>query len=494
MTSLATVPIDGNGNSGLSRVAYDFSTLLAVGDGLTTSAPSFVSAPVVDAAAPPLQFASPALVGNVWWVNLSVPLGTIGDKYATTCTATTVRGLVLVISVDAFVTELGSSDPTHASSGLASSLTSNYTATWADANLLGNTGGGGFAITLPPIQSGPAGFVYNVAKTDGSSNTLTLLPSGTDTVLNGASYGLSAPYGSISLCSDGVSNWFSIGGGITGDFGQIGAAPGPAPSAIDANLVQGRLTLTSGVPVTTGDVVGASTLYFTPFLGNYISLYDGSTWTPYKFTETSLALSGLVAGMPYDVYCFWNNGLVLGLDAWSGPNSRTGNLVLQDGVYVMAVNSTWFFLGTIYPTSATTTEDSSAKRFVSNYYNQRARRLLLNNTGTHTYNVSTWRPYNNDLTNRVEFVVAVEENAIPGGMFAQVNANGYVGINVDATDGSGVLVQAVGTAANTALWAGSAPTYFPSTPGYHFFQAMEYSGGGPVSNFTGMTLNAIIQG
>lgn len=276
----------------------------------------------------------------------------------------------------------------------------------------------------------------------------------------------------------------------------------PQPSTRDPNievfgspyLCEGRLTLSSGNPVTTADVTGAATIYFTPFRGHSLTLYDGvNTWVGHRFEEVALALSGLTLGLPYDVYGYWNDVLVLGLEPWTGPNVRT-TLVLQDGIYVMGDDPTRRFLGTIYPTSTNTTEDSNAKRFLSNYYNNRLRRLQYQDTTAHSYNVSVWRPYNNDLATRVECVICMEEDAVPGGVFAQVNSGGYVGVNVDATDGSGVLIKCVGTAANTTIWAGSAPVYFPPTPGYHFFQAVEWSSGGPVSNFTGLVINAMVPG
>jgi len=259
-------------------------------------------------------------------------------------------------------------------------------------------------------------------------------------------------------------------------------------------LCQGRLTLVSGVPVPTSNIVGASTLYFTAFDGNRISMYDGKAWLSYQFSEISLNLAGLTPGLPYDVFAYYNSGLFLSLNAWSDANSRSGDLTLQDGIYVKALDPTYRFLGTIYPTSATTTEDSDARRFVNNYYNRRIRRLLISDPGSHNYNSPAWRPYNDVLANRVEFVIAMQEEAIDGGMFCQLNGNGYVGVNVDATDGSGTLVQCAGNAGNAVIWAGSSPTYFPPSPGYHFFQAMEYSGGGPASVFTGMVLNATIEG
>jgi hypothetical protein len=77
------------------------------------------------------------------------------------------------------------------------------------------------------------------------------------------------------------------------------------------SIADGRLTLTSGSPVTTADVTAATTLYYTPCAGNSISLFDGtSTWTVRTFSELSLSLSGYTANTNYDIYAFWNGSAV----------------------------------------------------------------------------------------------------------------------------------------------------------------------------------------
>jgi hypothetical protein len=77
------------------------------------------------------------------------------------------------------------------------------------------------------------------------------------------------------------------------------------------SIADGRLTLTSGSPVTTADVTAATTLYYTPYTGNSISLFDGtSTWTVRTFSELSLSLSGYTANTNYDIYAFWNGSAV----------------------------------------------------------------------------------------------------------------------------------------------------------------------------------------
>jgi hypothetical protein len=58
-----------------------------------------------------------------------------------------------------------------------------------------------------------------------------------------------------------------------------------------AGLCQGRITLTSGMPVTIADVVSATQVFFTPFRGNQLSLYDGADWEVFALTEVSTKLT-----------------------------------------------------------------------------------------------------------------------------------------------------------------------------------------------------------
>jgi hypothetical protein len=48
----------------------------------------------------------------------------------------------------------------------------------------------------------------------------------------------------------------------------------------------GRLTLTSGTPVTDADVSGVSAAYWTPYTGELVSLWDGAAWRTVEFAET----------------------------------------------------------------------------------------------------------------------------------------------------------------------------------------------------------------
>src|SRR5262252_4257006 len=66
------------------------------------------------------------------------------------------------------------------------------------------------------------------------------------------------------------------------------------------NYCQGRLTITSGLPVGTANSSNTR-IYFTPYQGNRISLYNGNTWDIYAFTELQ-NIPTIKAGMLYDVF------------------------------------------------------------------------------------------------------------------------------------------------------------------------------------------------
>lgn len=99
------------------------------------------------------------------------------------------------------------------------------------------------------------------------------------------------------------------------------------PSAGFADLTQlarasvmpgGRLTLESGVPVSTTDQTAKTNVYYTPFVHNVVPLWDGYKWVPVEFTEKTLALGTLIANRPYDVFGYLSAGaLTLEMNGWA---------------------------------------------------------------------------------------------------------------------------------------------------------------------------------
>lgn len=176
---------------------------------------------------------------------------------------------------------------------------------------------------------------------------------------------------------------------------------------------QGRLTLTTATPVTTSDVTGAGTIYYTPYGGNLLSLYSGTEWVTFAFSELSLALTA-TSGKPYDVFIYSNSGTpTLETLVWTNDTTRATALTLQDGVLVKTGATTRRYVGTFYASGSNTTEDSEAKRYLFNYYNQVPRSLRVNEaTNTWTYTTATWQQARATATNQVDVMIGVAEQQI----------------------------------------------------------------------------------
>ena len=205
----------------------------------------------------------------------------------------------------------------------------------------------------------------------------------------------------------------------------INPATGVTSSAGNNAVNDFRLTLTSGVPVTTTDVVGATTIYCTPFSGNSIALYSGSVWNTRISAEFSLALGTLTSGRPYDVFCYDNAGVpTLEFLAWTSTTARATAIVYQDGVLVKSGATTRRYMGTFQTTSTTQTEDSESNRFLVNYNNAVVRTGLGTFSTNRSTTSSTYTEINSEI--RCYFLIGVQQ--IP----VLASLNGTTGVSPPA--------------------------------------------------------------
>jgi len=245
--------------------------------------------------------------------------------------------------------------------------------------------------------------------------------------------------------------------------------------------IDGRLTLTTGTPVTTSDVTAATSLYFTPYKGNHIALYndDFSEWRFYEFDEVSYSLSGKAADTNYDVFLYDDAGtLTQELVAWSDATTRATALAVQDGVYVKSSEPAKRYLGTFRTTSTTgQCEDSGGKRYCWNYYNRVNKRLHEYDETQHTYSTGTWRAWNNDSTIRVELVVGIVEDAILlniSGDIDTANDSDVAGIGLGYDTSTTRLSNSITfNNYNNQLVRGSSSFVHQIELGYHYYQAVE---------------------
>lgn len=334
------------------------------------------------------------------------------------------------------------------------------------------------------------------------------------------------------------------------------------------SICEGRLTLTTGMPITTADVTGAATMYFTPTgKGGRIALYSGSAWAVFTLTEISLALGTLVNAQGYDVFVYdnagtrtlelaeWANATVTmtiatpGVVTWTAhgmstgmsitftnsggalptgvtantqyfitvvdantfklsttlitlaaatfiatsgtqsgthtghqPQARATALVLQDGVLCKTGALTRRFVGAFMASSTTTTEESVAKRFVSNYYNRTLRELRrFEAASSWTYNTATIRQANANVANQVAVFVGFADVplnlnlAVAGSSAGTTYAQGGIGEDSTNTIHPSCIAGAVQSAAANALAALAATLNISPTLGYHQYVWLEWA-------------------
>lgn len=207
----------------------------------------------------------------------------------------------------------------------------------------------------------------------------------------------------------------------------------------------GRLSLSSTLAVPVASLTAQTTLYYHPFNGDTIWLYNGTTWLPHTFASAISIAIPATTDTNYDVFVYDNVGtLTLELLVWTGATTRTA-LGTQNGWAVRGSDATRLYVGTIRTDSVsgqcsidfgdTTPRMNIWNRFHQVQYTFRR----IDNTNSWTYAVATTaRSANADNANRFSFVVGLDESPITAtvaqyisGTVGQYVANG---VALDATN------------------------------------------------------------
>jgi hypothetical protein len=101
-----------------------------------------------------------------------------------------------------------------------------------------------------------------------------------------------------------------------------------AASLVSVPTPQGRLTLTSATPVLSADVINATAVYYMPYVGNLVPIFNGAAVIPTEFAALTLSLnSNHALNAIYDVFVFSNSGVVtLGTGpAWANSAAAAGS-------------------------------------------------------------------------------------------------------------------------------------------------------------------------
>lgn len=284
-------------------------------------------------------------------------------------------------------------------------------------------------------------------------------------------------------------------GGATGATGPIGAT-GPAGGGAGATMTCVRLTLTSGEPITTSDVIGATNVYVTPYNGNQITLWDSDAneWVTVTFSEITLAIGTVTSDIGHDVFGYLSGGTMAAEKlSWANASARATGISWQDGRLCKTGDKTRLWLGSFYSTSTTTTEDSGGgtttqvggKRFLFNAYNRVERPLkVIDTTNSWTYETEAWRQANGASGNKIEYFSGYEGEAVKGTLLSLATPQGAIqarsAMGLDSTTAPTGFISGCNSGSYTSM---STPYAEPTGLGYHYIAWMEW--GSPSNDFYG---------
>jgi len=262
-------------------------------------------------------------------------------------------------------------------------------------------------------------------------------------------------------------------------------------------IAAGRLTLTTGVPVTTTDVTAATTLYYTPYKGSGITLLVNGLWVPFSFAELSIAVPS-TTNTNYDVFVTTNpaspTSVTLVLGGWTNSTTRAVPLLLTNGVYVNSAITYARYVGTIRTTAvAGQTEDSVANRFVWNYNNRVEKQMSATDaSASWTYSTATWRQARANTANQLNAIIGVAEDVITAQIVgAASNSSGsatnfYNGIGVNSVIAtSGIVGTAQSDTSSSGINTLSASYKGYPGIGYNYLAWLEYSVANATTTFYG---------
>lgn len=294
---------------------------------------------------------------------------------------------------------------------------------------------------------------------------------------------------------------------------------------VSAFAPQGRLTLTSGTAVTTADVTGATSIYFTPAGGNQVPIFDGRVMVPTTFSELILALDATntdagyhQSGKNFDLFVVNDSGTIrLGTGpAWTSDTARGsggGSTELDFSKFAVPTNKNTMtlrfgsatgntvsiaankatYVGSFRATANGQATDSSALRLLFNAYNQTLRAVRVSDAAfSWTYSTASWRQVNGNASNKIDILdglggVAVNVTSMVfGNSSTSTIRTVRSGIGLDST--TNLATGATGTVAGVSN-LGATPMYsfFAVAPGLgkHSITWLEYGAGSDTQTWFG---------
>jgi len=466
---------------------------------------------------------------DVEWGNLTDIPGTITPDHGGTGVANNAASTLTISgSFPTTLTISGSTNITLPTSGtmITTGGDNEFTGTntFPTVGLDGSSSG---TVTIAP-QAAAGTYNFNLPTAAGTAG---------QPLLSGGGGATAQTYGTLGAAAGGtgVANNAASTLTISGNFGTTltvsGATAVTLPTsgtlATLTNFIlppQGRLTLTSGTAITTADVTGATTLYYTPYVGRYVPIWNGTalinTDIGGELSQTTADSTKSPAAVAnnsiYDIFVWNDAGTIRATrgPAWSSDTSRgsgagTSQIGQAQGIWTNAQDITngpvatrGTLVGSVRSNGSAQLTDSTLFRWVSNAYNTVMRRMrVVESTNTWTYTTATFRQANNSTANQVDLLQTLDGRLLTARALATYSntdvANfGIIGIDIDTINTTTVVDNL--TSAPTVGAASQLVNVVAMYDGYpgmgrHIVIWKEYSSAGGTGTFYGDGGGLVIQ-
>ncbi len=336
--------------------------------------------------------------------------------------------------------------------------------------------------------------------------------------------------GGVLTVTAGGGNVNNSGTPVAGQIAQWTSAfviqgVNPSTLGITPSPPQGRLTLATGTPVMTG-TTSSATIYYTPYVGQFVPLYNGTSFT---MTDMAGELSQLLndatkspaassANSNYDLFV-WLDGATMRCTrgpAWTGNTTRgsgagTTQISMVNGIYLNTVAITngpaaqrGTYVGTIrtstavtcnYTLGAASSGGTAALLNIWNAYNRRCITTTVQDTAASwTYALAAYRSANSSTGNRISAVCGLAED------YVRIHVNSYATASATSVGLCGIGLNVAN--ADNSQSNSSAQYVSSSNPsnaygsyqllGFNFYQATEATAPAGTVTFFGSTTSQTI--
>lgn len=270
---------------------------------------------------------------------------------------------------------------------------------------------------------------------------------------------------------------------------------------------QGRLTLTSATPVMITDTTAASAVYYTPYNGNIIPIYDGSVFIFNPFTQLTLTLntSNHLSGKVYDVFVFLNSGTVTVAagPAWTSDTARSAAIAMINGIWTnnasinLTNGSTTYssisanqatYVGTFRATANGQTQmafrpnggsgGNNCFLGVYNGYNRVTVSSRSVDTNSYSYTTAVWRSTDSSNSHRASFVDGLGQSfvLVLGMQTSTASGAAQYSYGLDSTTTPSASITAAYSSAGFGTM--TVVDTIPPQIGFHYVQSLESGASG----------------